>query len=72
MKRTLLLAAVLVTAGLMSPVAAQGTYSNEGKIVEKMKAAVAAYESADWAAYKSAFADTVTSYNNAEQLTLAQ
>ncbi len=72
MKKLLLVIAVAVSAGAWAPVQAQGTFSNEGPVVDKMKAVIAAYESGDWASYRAAFADTVKFTNNTIELTLEE
>ena len=41
-----------------------GTHYTEGPIVDKLKAAVAAYNAGDWATYRSNFADTARLHIN--------
>lgn len=71
MKKLLIVFALSI--GIWAPVKAQGTYSNEGAVVDNVKAAVAAYLSQDWDAYRSVFADTAAFYpSQAEAVTLDQ
>jgi len=64
----LLSAAIILTAAQSA--FAQGTYTDEGPIVERMKATVAAYEAGDWQTYRSAFADSVMMVNNNVQVSI--
>lgn len=61
---------VLLLGSTVHLAGAQATYTTSGPVVDKMKATVAAYESGDWAKYRSAFADTVTISNNTVAVSL--
>lgn len=71
MKKLILVLALAI--GPWAPVQAQGTFSNEGEVVDNLKAVVAAYLNQDWDAYRAAFADTAAFYpSQTEPLTMDQ
>ncbi|NNF03133.1 MAG: nuclear transport factor 2 family protein, partial [Rhodothermales bacterium] len=65
-----MLTLLMLAAVVALPARAQGTYSSEGPVADQVRAAIAAYEAADWDAFRGMFAEDAYFVNNGDTLSL--